>query len=66
MQELNRRNTETVERTLMDMYNKIYEQEIQVMTLNNTVGSLMVKLGLLEQELMVLKAKAMGSGPTVK
>jgi hypothetical protein len=66
MQDLNRRNTETVEKIIADMYSKIYDQQTQIGLLNNTVGGLMTKITSIEQELLMQKAKNTGNGPSVK
>lgn len=64
MQELNRRNTETVEFAMQDMYKKIYEQQARIDGLNAVMSGMIEKLSQMEQMLFILKAKASGTGAT--
>ena len=66
LNELNKRNTETVEQALKDMYSKIQEQQIRIDGLLNTLSILSAKLNTLELTLMLQKAKSMGTGPSEK
>ena len=64
MQELNRRNTETTEQALKDMYKKIEEQQIRINGLNTTLSSMYERMNAIEKMVMLYKAKITGTGPT--
>ena len=55
MQEISRRNTETVELALKDVYSKIYEQQKTMENLNNTIASLYERMNKLEQQLRIVE-----------
>ena len=64
MEELSRRNTETVEQALKDMYKKIQEQQVSINGLNTTIGSMYERMNALEKMVMLHKARITGTGPT--
>ncbi len=66
MNPITKRNTDTVERVLKDMYAKIYEQQIRIDALQTALSSAFEKINSLEQQIMLLRAKNMGNGPSVK
>jgi prefoldin subunit 5 len=65
MKDINRRNTETVEQVIKDMYNKIQEQHIRIDQLNTAISSMSERMNSLEQLLITYKVKSIGTGPTV-
>ena len=65
MQDINHRNTETVEQALKDMYIKIQTQQIRIDQLNAALSGMTERLNVLEQMLIIQKVKSMGSGPSV-
>lgn len=64
MQEISRRNTETVEMALKDMYIKISEQQRNIESFQNTLTSFSEKINALERMLMLQKATSIGHGPS--
>lgn len=66
MEILNKRNTETVEMALKDMYAKIYTQQITIDRMNNGMATLQERLNALEQQLIIQKVQLIGLGPSVK
>lgn len=66
MKEINRRNTETVEQALKDIYSKIYALDNRVTAQNSAIMSLTEKLTILEAMIQIQKMKLTGLGPSVK
>ena len=66
MEPITRRNTETVEAAIKDMYAKIYEQQKRIDALQTALSSATEKINSLERQLMLMRAKSIGSGPSVK
>lgn len=66
MQELNRRNTETAEQAIKDMYIKIEEQQIRISGLNNTMSTIMDRINQIEQMVHSQKIQLTGTGASVK
>lgn len=66
MDELNKRNTLTVEQALKDMTNHILEQEKRIDGLVDTYSSALQRIEVLEKILMFQKAMLTGHGPSVK
>jgi len=66
MQDLNRRNTETVEQVLKDMYEKIQIQQIRIDQLNTALSSMVERLNILEKMIINQKVNSIGTGPSVK
>lgn len=64
MQELNRRNTETVELVLKDMSDRIYNQQIQVNNLHTALCNMTERLNSLEQTLIIQRVQLTGLGPS--
>lgn len=64
MDELNRRNTETVRRALKDMSDQIFAQQIKIDGLNSTITTLNSRIDNLERTVNLLRAMLTGSGPT--
>ncbi len=66
MKEINKRNTETVELALKDVYSKIYEQQKIIDHLNNSIANLYERMNGLEHQLIIQKVQLVGLGPSVK
>ena len=66
IEQLNRRNTETVEVVLRVMQKEITDIKIVIASLNNTMGGLIERQNLLEQKVNIQKVQLMGLGPSVK
>ena len=66
MNELNRRNTETVEQVLKEQNAKILEQHKRIDLLNTAVTNLTQKIIELETMLIIQKVKLTGTGPSVR
>lgn len=64
MDELNRRNTETVKQTLKGMSDQVFAQQIKIDGLNSTITTLNSRIDDLERTVNLLRAMLMGSGPT--
>ena len=64
--QLNRRNTETVEVVLRVMQKEITDIKIVIASLNNTMGGLIERQNQLEQKVNIQKVQMMGLGPSVK
>lgn len=64
MDDLNRRNTETVKLTIKDMHKKIEEQQIRIDGLHSSVSTLTNRVNELQGTISMLRAMMMGSGPT--
>lgn len=65
MNELNKRNTETVEIVMKQQNMKIEEQQIRIDQLSNAVTNLTQQVADLKIMVVMQKAKSMGSGPSV-
>jgi len=63
--EVNRRNTETVEKTLQEQNKKMFEMQTQINGLNNSMSVIMNRLNSLEQLVIQYKIKSMGTGASV-
>ena len=66
IEQLNRRNTETVEVVLRVMQKEITDIKIVIASLNNTMGGLIERQNQLEQKINIQKVQLMGLGPSVK
>ncbi len=66
MIELNRRNTETAEQAIKDMYSKIEEQQTRINGLNATMSTMMDRMNQLEQMVHLQKIQSTGTGASVK
>jgi len=66
IEQLNRRNTETVEVVLRVMQKEITDIKIVIASLNNTMGGLIERQNQLEQKVNIQKVQLMGLGPSVK
>ncbi len=66
MNPINKRNTETVEIAMKDMYLKIYQQQVKIDALQTALSSAVEKINSLEKQVMLMRAKSIGTGPTVK
>lgn len=64
MDELTRRNTETVRQTIKDMSNQVFAQQVKIDGLNSTITTLNSRIDNLEKTVNLLRAMLMGSGPT--
>ena len=64
--QLNKRNTETVEVVLRVMQKEITDIKIVIASLNNTMGGLIERQNQLEQKVNIQKVQMMGLGPSVK
>ncbi len=66
MQELNRRNTATVEMVLRETNEKINNLNIRIDNLGNGLASMIERLNNLEKMILTIKANSIGTGPSVK
>ena len=66
MQELNKRNTETVEQLLKYMNARILEQQIRINGLNATMSTIYEEMNQLKQMVFLQKVQSTGRGPSVK
>jgi outer membrane murein-binding lipoprotein Lpp len=66
MDELNRRNTETVRQTIKDMSDQVFAQQVKIDGLNSTITTLNSRIDNLERTVNLLRAMLMGSGPTAR
>lgn len=66
MDELNRRNTETVRQTIKSMSDQIFAQQVKIDGLNSTITTLNSRIDNLERTVNLLRAMLMGSGPTAR
>ena len=66
MEDLNRRNTETVKLTLKDMLERLYAQQARIDGLNATITTSNSRIDELQQSVNMLRAIIMGRGPTSK
>ncbi len=66
IEQLNKRNTETVEVVLRVMQKEITDIKIVIASLNNCVGGLIERQNQLEQKVNIQKVQLMGLGPSVK
>jgi len=66
IEQLNKRNTETVEVVLRVIQKEITDLKIVVASLNNTIGGLIERQNQLEQKINIQKVQLMGLGPSVK
>lgn len=64
MDELNRRNTETVKQTIKDLTEKVYAQQTILNEQNNTIKTLGNKVDELARTVNMLRAVVTGTGPT--
>ena len=64
--QLNKRNTETVEVVLRVMQKDIADLKIVLASLNNTMGGLIERQNQLEQKINIQKVQITGLGPSVK
>lgn len=66
VQVLNKRNTTTVQQSLLFLQERVYEQAKQIDGLNSTIQTLISRMVNLETLVVIQKAKLTGLGPTVK
>lgn len=66
MDDLNKRNTETVKQALKEMSDKVYAQQTKIDGLNATITTLNSRIDNLEVTVNLLRAMAMGRGPTAR
>jgi outer membrane murein-binding lipoprotein Lpp len=66
MDELNRRNTETVRQTIKGMSDQVFAQQVKIDGLNSTITTLNSRIDNLERTVNLLRAMLMGSGPTAR
>lgn len=64
--QLNKRNTQTVEIVLREMQKEITDIKIVIASLNNTIGGLIERQTQMEQKVNIQKVQLMGLGPSVK
>lgn len=65
-QEVNARNTESFNQQQKELTKKVFEQQTEIDGLKNTIGTLTARLDELERKYMLLLAKSLGTGSTVK
>jgi uncharacterized coiled-coil protein SlyX len=65
MNELNRRNTESVEFKLNEMNTEIYKQKIKIEQLQTTLSSMSERMNALESMVLQQKAKMAGTGASI-
>ena len=66
IQELNTRNTITVEQALKQITTKIYEQDIKIGLLQTGMNALAVKITEIEKMVLLWQASSIGRGSTIK
>lgn len=66
MIQLNRRNTETVEQALNDIFEMLYAQQILINQMNAGMSSLQARMNDLERQLIIQKVQLTGCGPSVR
>ena len=66
MNDLNRRNTETVEQALKEMSTKIYDQHVRIDSLNTALSSMSERLNSLETMVVRQKIELTSHGASVK
>ena len=66
IQDLNHRNTITVEQALKEMSAQILSQQIRIDSFNNTMGTIYERMNQLEQMVFLHKVQSVGRGPSVK
>lgn len=66
MDEVNRRNTETIAAKLKDMESKILELRTQFDTIHNYLSGISDRMNSLEQMILNFKVKITGSGASVE
>lgn len=66
MNEINRRNTATVEQALKKMQIHLLDQQIRIDGLNAAMSTISERMNFLEKLLIEHKVKSTGTGPTVK
>lgn len=64
MDELTRRNTETVKLTIKEMVQKVHDQDVKINGLNATISTLNTRMDDLQRNYNLLRAMLTGSGPT--
>ncbi len=65
MNDLNRRNTLTVEQVLKELNEKVLSQQIRIDGLVSTISSLMERLNGLELSVLMMRVNLTGKGPSV-
>lgn len=66
MEEINRRNTETIAQKLKDMTDQMLDQRIRINGLVNSMSSLMERQNSLERMVYDMKVRLTGRGATEK
>ena len=66
IQEINHRNTITIEQVLKDMDIKILSQQIRINGLNAAISTTNERINQLEQMVFLQKVQSTGRGPSVK
>lgn len=66
MEDLNKRNTETVKQALKEMSDKVYAQQTKIDGLNASITTLNSRIDNLEVTVNLLRAMLMGRGPTAR
>jgi len=64
IKELNRRNTETVEKVLKDINEMVYKQQTLIQKQSEAINSLTIRIGQLENKYNIFKVQTTGFGPT--
>jgi prefoldin subunit 5 len=64
MDDLNKRNTESVKLSLQKAMDMAHDQQVQIDNLQSTIGTLNNKVDEMQRTISMLRAMAMGSGPT--
>lgn len=62
--EISKRNAETFNLVVKQQNEKIENQQKKIDLMNNTISDLTSKLNVLEQEMLMQKAKSFGTGPS--
>lgn len=66
MDDLNKRNTETVKQALKEMSDKVFAQQTKIDGLNASITTLNSRIDNLEVTVNLLRAMLMGRGPTAR
>lgn len=65
MDEVNKRNAESIRVKLEEMNTRLYKQDEVIRSQLNAINSLVERIASVEQQLIILKVRLTGTGPSV-
>lgn len=65
MDEVNKRNAETIRQKLQEMDEKMYVLEHTIKSQSEAITTLLIRLNSVEQQLIIFKVRSTGTGPSV-